>query len=144
MSNRIPISTDKAPAAVGPYSQAIRNGDYLFISGQLPIDMSSGEFPDTIEKQVLCCLSNLDAIAKEAGTSIQNAVKLTVFLTDMDDFAEMNAAYTEYFPDIPPARSTIEVAGLPKNAPIEIEAICAMIDDTQTVTLARDRRSRAR
>ena len=143
MSNRIPISTDKAPAAVGPYSQAIRSGDFLFISGQLPIDMSTGEFPDTIGKQAHCCLLNLDAIAQEAGTSLQNAVKLTVFLRDMDDFADMNAAYTEFFYDTPPARSTIEVAGLPKNAPIEIEAICVM-EDPEYVTLAGDRRSRAR
>jgi len=143
MNNRIPISTNKAPAAVGPYSQAIRSGDFLFISGQLPIDMTSGEFPETIGEQARCCLLNLDAIAKEAGTSLQNAVKLTVFLTSMGDFAEMNAAYTEFFSETPPARSTIEVAGLPKNAPIEIEAICAMVDP-KTVTLAKDRRSRAR
>ena len=143
MSNRIQISTEKAPAAVGPYSQAIRSGDFLFISGQLPIDMSTGVFPDTIGEQARCCLNNLDAIAKEAGTSLQNAVKLTVFLTDMNDFAKMNAAYTEFFLDPPPARSTIEVAGLPKNAPIEIEAICTM-ENPQTITLAADRRSRTR
>jgi len=143
MSNRIQVSTDKAPAAVGPYSQAMRSGDFLFISGQLPIDMETGEFPGTIGEQARCCLNNLDAIAKEAGTSLQNAVKLTVFLVRMDDFTEMNAAYTEFFPDIPPARSTIEVAGLPKNAPIEIEAICTM-ENTKTITLAKDRRSRAR
>jgi 2-iminobutanoate/2-iminopropanoate deaminase len=87
--------------------------------------MATGEFPESIGEQTRCCLSNLDAIAKEARTSLKNAVKLTVFLTDMNDFAEMNAAYADFFPDVPPARSTIQVAGLPKGAPIEIEAICA-------------------
>jgi len=126
MVSRKPISTEKAPAAVGPYSQGIRSGDFLFISGQLPIDMEIGEFPKTIDEMTHCCLKNLDEIAKKGKTSLKNAVKLTVFLTNMDDFAEMNAAYTKFFPDIPPARSTIAVAGLPKNAPIEIEAICAL------------------
>jgi len=125
MINRNPISTTTAPGAVGPYSQGIKTGELLFISGQLPIDMATGEFPASISEMTKCCLKNLDAIAKEAGTSLQNAVKLTVFLTDMNDFAEMNTAYTEFFPDIPPARSCIAVAGLPKNAEVEIEAICA-------------------
>jgi len=126
MVSRKPVNTEKAPAAVGPYSQGIRSGDFLFISGQLPIDMETGEFPGTIAEMTGCCLKNLDAIAKKGKTALKNAVKLTVFLTNMDDFAEMNAAYTEFFPDAPPARSTIAVAGLPKNAPIEIEAICAL------------------
>jgi len=126
MTSRVPISTEKAPPKVGPYSQAIQYGDLLFISGQIPIDMSTGEFADTIADQARCCLQHLDAIAKEAGTSLQNAVKLTVFLTDMKDFAEVNGAYAEFFPGVPPARSCIAVAGLPKNAQIEIEAICAM------------------
>ena len=126
MSERISISTANAPGAVGPYSQGIKSGGLLFISGQLPIDMATGEFPATIGLQTQCCLKNLDAIASQAGTSIQNAVKVTVFLTDMNDFAEVNAAYTEFFPEAPPARSCIAVAALPKNAPIEIEAICAI------------------
>jgi len=124
MTCRRPVKTEKAPAAVGPYSQGIISDNFLFISGQLPIDMATGEFADSLAEQTRCCLRNLDAIAKEAKTSIQNAVKLTVFLTDMNDFAEMNAAYAEFFPETPPARSTIQVAGLPKGAPIEIEAIC--------------------
>ena len=126
MISKNPVNTEKAPGAVGPYSQAIKSGDFLFISGQLPIDMITGEFPDSISKQTHCCLLNLDAIAKEAGTSLQNAVKLTVFLTDMDDFAAMNSVYADFFSQTPPARSTIAVKGLPKNAPIEIEAICAL------------------
>jgi len=125
MSKRKQVQTENAPAAVGPYSQGIKSGELLFISGQLPIDMTTGEFPKAIGEQAKCCLLNLDAIAKEAGTSLQNAVKLTVFLTDMNDFTEMNAAYTEFFPDIPPARSCIAVKALPKKAEIEIEAIVA-------------------
>ena len=124
--DRIPIATGNAPGAVGPYSQAISSGGLLFISGQLPIDMETGSFPDNIAGQTRCCLRNLDAIAREAGSSIQNAVKVTVFLTDINDFAEMNSAYTEFFPTDPPARSCVAVAGLPKDAPIEIEAICAL------------------
>ena len=123
MSNREQIFTNNAPAAVGPYSQGIKANNMLFISGQLPIDMETGKFPEAIGEQAKCCLQNLDAIAKAAGTSIQNAVKLTVFLTDMSDFEEVNKAYTEFFPDIPPARSCIAVSALPKNAEIEIEAI---------------------
>jgi len=122
---REPISTKNAPGAVGPYSQGIKTNGLLFVSGQLPIDMATGEFADSIGEQARCCLRNLDGIAKEAGTSLQNAVKLTVFLTDMNDFAEVNAAYAEFFPDMPPARSCIEVSALPKNADIEIEAIIA-------------------
>ena len=125
MTNREPITTSGAPGAIGPYSQAIKSGNTLYISGQLPIDMATGSYPAAIADQARCCLSNLDAIAKQAGTSLQNAVKVTVFLTDMNDFAEMNSAYTEFFPGTPPARSCIAVVGLPKNAEIEIEAIVA-------------------
>ena len=130
--NRTQITTENAPAAVGPYSQAIKTENHLFISGQLPIDMKTGEFPDSISEQTRCCLMNLDAIARKAGTKLENAVKITVFLTDMNDFGEMNTAYETFFlrdaplPYIPPARSTFAVAGLPKNAPIEIEAICTI------------------
>jgi len=119
------VLTKNAPAVVGPYSQGIKSGGFLFISGQLPIDMKTGEFPKSIGEQTKCCLLNLEAIAKEAGASLQNAVKLTVFLTDMKDFAEVNAAYSEFFPNSPPARSCIAVSALPKNAEMEIEAIVA-------------------
>jgi len=126
MISRDPVSTKNAPEVAGPYTHAIKSGGFVFISGQLPIDMTTGKFPDTIGEQTRCCLLNLDAIANEAGTSLKNAVKIMVFLTSMDDFAGMNSAYAEFFGDTPPARSTIEVAGLPKNAPIEIEAVCAI------------------
>jgi 2-iminobutanoate/2-iminopropanoate deaminase len=123
---RTPVSTTNAPAAVGPYSQAIKTENLLFISGQLPIDMTTGEFPKTIAEQTRCCLKNLEAIAKEAGTKLENAVKLTVFLTDMKDFVEMNTVYETFFPNTPPARSTFAVSALPKNAEVEIEAICVI------------------
>ena len=126
MKNRSAVSTKNAPGAIGPYSQAIKTGDLLFISGQLPIDMATGEFPGPIGEQARCCLKNLDAIAKEAGTSLENAAKVTVFLTDMNDFAEVNSVYTEFFPGIPPARSCVAARALPKNAQIEIEAICVL------------------
>ena len=124
MKDRFAISTENAPGAIGPYSQAIRSGDLLFVSGQLPIDMTTGEFPIPIGEQARCCLKNLDAISKAAGSSLENALKVTIFLTDMNDFADVNAVYAEFFPGIPPARSCIAVSGLPKNAQIEIEAIC--------------------
>ena len=124
MKDRIAVATTNAPGAGGHYSQAVMGGGLLFISGQLPIDMATGGFAGSIGEQARCCLKNLDAIAKEAGTSLQNAVKVTVFLTDMDDFAEVNSAYKEFFPGAPPARSCVAVAALPKNAQIEIEAIC--------------------
>ena len=123
---RTQITTSNAPAAVGPYSQAIKTGNLLFISGQLPIDIKTGEFPGTFAEMTRCCLQNLDAIAKEAGTKLENAVKITVFLTDMYDFAVMNTVYSEFFSGVAPARSTFAVAALPKDAKIEIEAICAL------------------
>ena len=123
---RTQITTASAPAAIGPYSQAIKTDGLLFISGQIPIDMETGEFPDSIAEQTRCCLQNLDAIAREAGSKLENAVKLTVFLTDMNDFAEMNSVYETFFSDVPPARSTIAVRALPKDAQIEIEAICVL------------------
>jgi len=124
--NREAVVTKNAPGAVGPYSQGIIYGELLFISGQLPIDMTTGEYPKSIGEQATCCLKNLDAIAIEAGTSLQNAVKVTVFLTDMSDFTEVNTSYAAFFQGIPPARSCIEVSALPKNAEIEIEAIVAI------------------
>jgi 2-iminobutanoate/2-iminopropanoate deaminase len=124
MRERAIVATQNAPSAIGPYSQAVKAAGLLFISGQLPIDMATGEFPGSIGEQAACCLKNLGAIAEEAGTSLENAIKITVFLTDMADFAEVNAAYAEFFPEKPPARSCVAVLALPKNAAIEIEAIC--------------------
>lgn len=121
------IKTDKAPGAIGPYSQAIQNNDLLFISGQIPIDMETGELSTaSIAEQTRFSLRNAAEIAQAAGTSLKKAIKTTVLLTDMNDFAQVNEAYSEFFPEEPPARSCFAVAGLPKNAKIEIEIICAM------------------
>lgn len=125
MNSRTPVSTNEAPKAIGPYSQAVKMGDFVFLSGQLPVDMATGELcAGSIAEQTRHCLNNAAAIAKAAGTSLANAVKTTVFLVDMGDFAEVNGAYAEFFPDEPPARSCVAVAALPKNARIEIEVIC--------------------
>ena len=117
------IQTSKAPAAIGPYSQAIAAGNFLYISGQLPIDPANGEMPDGIEARAKQSLENLQAILAEAGLSMANVVKTTVFLTDMGDFAAVNSVYATFFQETPPARSAVQVAALPKGATIEIEAI---------------------
>lgn len=118
------IATEKAPSAIGPYSQAISTGSLVFISGQLPIDPATGKLLDgTISARTRQVLRNLGAIAGEAGGELAGIVKTTIFLTDLADFAEVNAAYAEYFPVAPPARSTVQVAALPLGSNIEIEAI---------------------
>lgn len=118
------IATDKAPSAIGPYSQAIAAGHLVFISGQLPIDPATGQLVDgTIAARTHQVLRNLKAIAKEAGGDLAGIVKTTIFLTDLADFKEVNAAYAEHFPTTPPARSTVQVAALPLGSNIEIEAI---------------------
>lgn len=120
------LSTRDAPSAIGPYSQGIVAGNLVFISGQLPIDPATGRFVDgDICAMTHQCLKNIAAIAAAAETGLDKAVKLTVFLTDMADFAAVNEVYAQYFPGIPPARSAIQVAALPRNASIEIEAVLA-------------------
>lgn len=121
---RTPISTDAAPAAIGPYSQAIRAGDLIFVSGQLPINPATGELiTDDIGAMTRQIFANTAAILQAAGSSLDRIVKTTVFLADLNDFAAMNAAYAEQFGDAPPARSTVQVARLPRDARIEIEVI---------------------
>ena len=119
------IFTSLAPAAIGPYSQAIRAGNMLFVSGQVAIDPSLGKVIDdkSIAAQTRRVLENIEAIVTAAGASLESVVKTTVFLKDMNDFAEMNAVYGEFFPANPPARSTVEVARLPKDARVEIDVI---------------------
>lgn len=118
------IATDKAPAAIGPYSQGIRAGDLVFTSGQLPQDMQSGRLEtEDIRKATVNCLTNVGAILEAGGSSLRNALKITVFITNMADFAAMNEAYTAFFGDVPPARSCVQVAALPKGVTIEIEAV---------------------
>ena len=122
----IKVDTQEAPAAIGPYSQAIKADGMVFISGQIPIDMSTGEMcTGSIQEMARCSLNNLTAIAKAAGTSLDKAVKTTVLLADINDFAAVNEVYAEYFPAVKPARSCFAVAALPKNARLEIELICA-------------------
>lgn len=121
------IQTDKAPTAIGPYSQAIIAENLLFISGQLPIDPAKGKLiQGTMAQQTEKILQNITAIAEEAGASIESIVKTTIFLCDLGDFAEVNEAYGKFFDITPPARSTIQVAGLPLGARIEIEAIASL------------------
>ena len=123
------VHTEKAPAAVGPYSQAVKAGNFLFISGQLGVDMSSGEIPyDCTASQTRNALNNLESIAQAAGTSLKNAVKVTVYLTDMGDFAKMNEVYAGFFPENPPARVCVAVKELPKGVSVEIDAICLCED----------------
>ncbi len=120
------IQTLNAPKAIGPYSQAIRSGDLLFISGQLPIDPGTGGLvPGGIEEQVIQVLKNLNGIMKEAGFSAGDVVKVTVFLKDLKDFDAMNRLYADFFIAPFPARATFEVSGLPKGALVEIEAIAS-------------------
>ena len=123
MSQKTVIATTKAAPAAGPYSQAIRTDDLVFASGQLPIDPKTGNMPDGIDAQTRQSLANLCAVLEEGGASFASVVKTTVFLKDMGDFAAMNAIYADHFNELPPARSTIEVARLPKDALVEIEAI---------------------
>ena len=118
------ISTKKAPAAIGPYSQAIQIGNLVYTSGQIPIDPATGVFVEGgIKEQTRQSLSNVRAILEEAGLSMANVIKTTVFLADMADFAEMNAVYAEFFAEPFPARSAVAVKTLPKGALIEIEVI---------------------
>jgi 2-iminobutanoate/2-iminopropanoate deaminase len=118
------ISTDKAPAAVGPYSQAVRVGDFVFAAGQVAIDPAAGKLIESnTAAQTRQALTNLSAVLEAAGSSLNRVVKTTVFLKDMSQFQAMNDVYAEFFPSDPPARSTIEVAALPLGALVEIEAI---------------------
>ncbi|MBI5033972.1 MAG: RidA family protein [Chloroflexi bacterium] len=121
------ISSGQAPKAIGPYSQAIRAGDYVFCAGQTPIDPATGNLVEGgIEEQTRRALQNLSLVLQAAGTALNRVVKTTVFLLDMNDFAKMNAVYAEFFPENPPARSTVQVARLPKDARVEIEVIATM------------------
>ena len=118
------ISTTNAPAAIGPYSQAIKIGNLLFISGQIPINPASGAIEATnIKEQTRQSLVNMGAILKECGADYKNVVKTTVFMTDLTKFADMNGVYAEFFGTEAPARSAVQVGALPKGAMVEIEAI---------------------
>ena len=127
MPERHVIETDAAPAAIGPYSQAIRTGDLLFCSGQIPMDPSIGELvKEDAPGQARRCLQNLSAICDAAGGSLANAVKVTVYLSDMNDFQRVNDVYAEFFEGNAPARVAIQAAALPRGADVEIDAIVAL------------------
>jgi|UniRef100_A0A7V6DQL9 2-iminobutanoate/2-iminopropanoate deaminase len=117
------ITSEQAPAAVGPYSHAVVAGPFVFVSGQIPSNRQGELVGGDIVVQTVQVLENLKAILATAGLSLSDVVKTTVFLKDMADFAEMNRVYGEFFPENPPARSTVQVAGLARNATVEIEAI---------------------
>lgn len=121
---RKPIQTDKAPAAVGPYSQAIRTADLVFTSGQIPLDPATGKMVDGgIEEQTRRVMENLRSVLEAAGTDLTRVVKSTVYLADIADFAAVNGVYAEFFPSDPPARSAFQVAALPLGARVEIEMV---------------------
>jgi 2-iminobutanoate/2-iminopropanoate deaminase len=121
------ISTSKAPSAIGPYSQAIQVGNLVYTSGQIPIDPATGLFVEGgIKEQTRQSLLNVKAILEEAGLTMSNVVKTTVFMADMNDFAEMNAVYAEFFAEPYPARSAVAVKSLPKGALVEIEVVASV------------------
>ncbi len=117
------IQTNGAPAALGPYSQAIRSGDLVFCSGQIGLDPASGELAAGVEAQAERALRNLQSVLDAAGLSFDDVVKTTIFLADVGDFGAVNAVYAKFMSEPPPARSTIGVGGLPKGALVEVEAI---------------------
>ena len=120
------IHTAEAPAAIGPYSQAIETDGYVFTSGQIPINPATGEVEGkTIEEQTEQVMHNIGALLEASGLTFANVVKTTCFLADLNDFAAFNAVYAKYFPNEAPARSCFAVAGLPKGAKLEVETICA-------------------
>ena len=120
------IATTSGPAAIGPYSQGVKAANMLFLSGQLPIDPVTGELVEGIAAQTERSLLNCIAVLEAAGLSLKNVVKTTVFMKDIDDFVSMNSIYSEFFYESYPARSTVEVARLPRNALVEIEMIAVM------------------
>ena len=118
------ISTKDAPAAIGPYSQAIKAAGMIFISGQIPLNPASGEIAGaSIEAQTKRVMKNLEAVLKAAGSDLDKVIKTTIYLTDLSDFAVVNEIYGSYFNESPPARATVEVSGLPKGVKVEIDAI---------------------
>lgn len=118
------ISTDRAPEAVGPYSQAVAAGGFIFASGQLGLDPATGQFvEDTAEAQIRQAIQNIAAVLRAAGSDLSQVVKTTLYLANMDDFAKVNQVYAEFFPHDPPARATVEVSRLPLGGLVEIEVV---------------------
>jgi len=126
---KVPVQTETAPAAIGPYSQAIKANGFVFASGQIPINPATGEFvPGGIREQTEQVLKNLSAVLEAAGTGLEHVVKTTVFLADMKEFAVMNEVYAQYFKGETPARATVAAAGLPRDARVEIEAVALITE----------------
>lgn len=126
---RLKIQTEHAPAAIGPYSQAIKAGQFVFASGQIPIDPATGEFVSGgVAEQTEQVLKNLKAVLEAAGSGLDKIVKTTVFLVDMKDFGAMNEVYGTFFKSDPPARATVAAAGLPRDARVEIEAVALVAE----------------
>ncbi len=118
------VNTDQAPAAIGPYSQALKVGEMVFVSGQIPIDPATGDIVQgDIKAQTRQVLTNLNAVLAAAGSSLERTVKTTVYITNMDEFSQVNEVYSEFFKDQPPARACVEVSRLPKGVAVEIDAI---------------------
>jgi 2-iminobutanoate/2-iminopropanoate deaminase len=118
------VFTENAPKAIGPYSQGINVGGWIYLSGQIPIDPSTNELRlGTIEEQAELVLNNSRQVLEAAGVSLENVVKVTVFIADMDDFAKINGVYSKFFPSTPPARSVVQVARLPKDVGIEVDMV---------------------
>ena len=117
------IKTDKAPAAIGPYSQAIKAGGFLYTSGQIPIDPATGQIPEGVEAQAKQALTNVKNLIEASGAKMENVVKTGVFIKNMDDFAKINEIYAQFFTEPYPARSCVEVARLPKDVLLEIETV---------------------
>ena len=133
------ISTSEAPAAIGPYSQAVRSGNFLFCSGQIPLDPKSGQIVSgDIATQTRRVLDNVGAVLKAEGLTFENIVKTTIFLTDLGDFQTVNETYGSYFKQQPPARSTVQVSALPKGAKVEIEVIAIPDTDESSEETASD------
>lgn len=125
--NKTVVSTDKAPKAIGPYSQAIKVGEFVYTAGQIALDPATGEIVGGgIEAQTRRVLQNLTEVLKAAGTSMDKVIKTTVFMTNLAEFNKMNAVYSEFFPKDPPARSTVQVAALPKMGVVEIEVVALL------------------
>ena len=126
-ASRTPVNTPEAPAAVGPYSHAVRSGDLLFCSGQIPLDPDTNEIVgSTPAEQAVRCLTNLELVCAAAGTSLARAVRVTVYMTDLSAFGEVNDVYGRFFDAEPPARAAVGVAALPRGAQVEIDAIVAV------------------
>ena len=126
-AEREPVTAARAPAAIGPYSHAIRSGELLFCSGQIPLDPDTGELIGvSAGAQARRCLENLEAVCEAAGTTLSRAVRLTIYMVELGSFAEVNEVCAEFFPQAPPARATVGVAALPRGAGVEIDAIVAL------------------